>query len=98
MSGESRNSLCWCGSARKQKRCHGDQKPRTTSLGLRFEHYASILEGRPEVDWFEAITENYLVPGGRPLHNLMRVRERFPVALHGVSLSIGSISPLELNN
>lgn len=66
-------------------------------LGLRAEHYASILEGRPEVDWFEAITENYLVPGGRPLHNLMRVRERFPVALHGVSLSIGSISPLDLS-
>jgi uncharacterized protein (UPF0276 family) len=66
-------------------------------LGLRVEHYASILEGRPEVDWFEAITENYLVPGGRPLHNLMRVRERFPVALHGVSLSIGSISPLDLS-
>jgi uncharacterized protein (UPF0276 family) len=56
-------------------------------LGLRAEHYTSILEGRPEVDWFEAVTENYLVPGGRPLHNLMRVRERFPVALHGVSLS-----------
>jgi len=66
-------------------------------LGLRAEHYASILAGRPEVDWFEAITENYLVPGGRPLHNLMRVRERFPVALHGVSLSIGSISPLDLS-
>jgi len=66
-------------------------------LGLRVEHYASILEGHPEVDWFEAITENYLVPGGRPLHNLMRVRERFPVALHGVSLSIGSISPLDLS-
>lgn len=65
-------------------------------LGLRVEHYSSILEGQPEVDWFEAITENYLVPGGRPLHNLMRVRERFPVALHGVSLSIGSISPLDL--
>jgi uncharacterized protein (UPF0276 family) len=65
-------------------------------LGLRVEHYASILDGHPEVDWFEAITENYLVPGGRPLHNLMRVRERFPVALHGVSLSIGSISPLDL--
>src|SRR5688572_14355156 len=65
-------------------------------LGLRVEHYASILEGRPEVDWFEALTENYLVPGGRPLHNLMRVRERFPVALHGVSLSIGSTTPLDL--
>jgi uncharacterized protein (UPF0276 family) len=42
------------------------------------------------------VTENYLVPGGRPLHNLMRVRERFPIALHGVSLSIGSTTPLDL--
>ena len=66
-------------------------------LGLRVEHYAEILEGAPAVDWFEAVTENYLVPGGRPLQNLMRVRERFPIALHGVSLSIGSTTPLDLN-
>jgi uncharacterized protein (UPF0276 family) len=65
-------------------------------LGLRVEHYAEILDGKPAVDWFEALTENYLVPGGRPLHNLMRVRERFPIALHGVSLSIGSTTPLDL--
>ena len=51
-------------------------------LGLRTEHYADIFDGKPVVDWFEAITENYLVAGGRPLHNLMRVRERFPVALY----------------
>jgi uncharacterized protein (UPF0276 family) len=65
-------------------------------LGLRVEHYAEILDGQPAVDWFEALTENYLVPGGRPLHNLIRVRERFPIALHGVSLSIGSVTPLDL--
>jgi uncharacterized protein (UPF0276 family) len=65
-------------------------------LGLRVEHYAEILGGDPIVDWFEALTENYLVPGGKPLYNLMQVRERFPVALHGVSLSIGSTSPLDL--
>jgi uncharacterized protein len=65
-------------------------------LGLRVEHYAEIFDGQPDVDWFEALTENYLVPGGRPIHNLMRVRERFPVALHGVSLSIGSTTPLDL--
>lgn len=66
-------------------------------LGLRAEHYAEIFDGKPAVDWFEAVTENYLVAGGRPLHNLMRVRERFPVALHGVSLSIGSTGPLDLS-
>jgi len=65
-------------------------------LGLRVEHYAEIFDGQPDVDWFEALTENYLVPGGKPIHNLMRVRERFPIALHGVSLSIGSTTPLDL--
>jgi uncharacterized protein len=64
-------------------------------LGLRPEHYESILEGEPHVDWFEAITENYLVSGGRPLDNLARIRERWPIVLHGVSLSIGSTAPLD---
>ena len=65
-------------------------------LGLRLEHYAEILAGEPAIDWFEAQTESYLVPGGKPLRNLMRVRERFPVALHGLSMSIGSTAPLDL--
>ncbi len=64
-------------------------------LGLRVNHYEAILAGDPPVDWFEVLTENYLVPGGKPLHYLMRIRERFPVAMHGVSLSIGSTAPLD---
>lgn len=64
-------------------------------LGLRREHYAAILADRPAVDWFEILTENYLVPGGRPLHHLEQVRARFPVVMHGVSLSIGSTAPLD---
>ena len=64
-------------------------------LGLRVDHYEAILADNPVVDWFEALTENYLVPGGKPLDYLMRIRERFPVALHGVSLSIGSTQPLD---
>ncbi len=64
-------------------------------LGLRVEHYESVLAERPPVDWFEVLTENYLVPGGKPLDYLMRVRERYPVAMHGVSLSIGSSAPLD---
>ena len=63
-------------------------------LGLRVEHYAEILAERPQVDWFEALTENYLVPGGKPLYNLMSIREHYPMVLHGVSLSIGSTAPL----
>jgi len=65
-------------------------------LGLRVDHYEAILSGRPRVDWFEVLSENYLVPGGKPLNYLMRVRERFPVVMHGVSLSIGSTAPLNL--
>ena len=65
-------------------------------LGLRVDHYEAILADRPPVDWFEVLTENYLVPGGKPLDYLMRFRERYPLAMHGVSLSIGSTAPLDL--
>lgn len=64
-------------------------------LGLRVAHYDEILQTDPELDWFEALTENYLVPGGKPLHYLDRIRSRYPVVLHGVSLSIGSTDPLD---
>jgi uncharacterized protein len=64
-------------------------------LGLRVDHYEEILGGAPAVDWFEVLTENYLVPGGKPLSYLMRMRERYPLVMHGVSLSIGSSAPLD---
>ena len=64
-------------------------------LGLRTPHYEAILSSRPRVEWFEALTENYLVPGGKPLHYLERVRTDYPVVLHGVSLSIGGTDPLD---
>lgn len=64
-------------------------------LGLRTPHYAAILERAPAVDWFEIISENYMVDGGKPLHYLDRIRERYPVVMHGVSLSIGSSDPLD---
>jgi len=63
-------------------------------LGLRPAHYDAILNESPAVDWFEIISENYLVPGGKPLHYLDRIRARYPLAMHGVSLSIGSRDPL----
>lgn len=63
-------------------------------LGLRPVHYETILEERPEVGFFEALTENYLVPGGKPLHYLDCIRAEYPLALHGVSLSIGSTHPI----
>ena len=52
---------------------------------------------RPAVDWFEVISENYLVDGGKPLHFLDRIREHYPMVMHGVSLSIGSSDPLDLD-
>jgi len=64
-------------------------------LGLRPPHYTAILESSPAVDWFEVITENYLVGGGRPLHFLDAIRARYPIVMHGVSLSIGSTAPLD---
>ena len=63
-------------------------------VGLRREHYSHVLEQRPRMDWFEVISENFMVEGGRPLQVLERVRERYPIVLHGVSLSIGSTDPL----
>lgn len=66
-------------------------------LGLRTVHYRDILERSPSVDWFEILSENYLQTRGRPLHFLDRVAERYPVALHGVSLSIGGTDPLDLD-
>jgi uncharacterized protein (UPF0276 family) len=64
-------------------------------LGLRTVHYAHILEHGPELDWFEIISENYMFTAGRPLLFLDRIAERYPIVMHGVSLSIGSSDPLD---
>ncbi len=63
-------------------------------LGLRRPHYDYILQHRPPVDWFELISENYLAPGGRPRAILRRIREDYPVVLHGLSFNIGTDEPL----
>jgi uncharacterized protein (UPF0276 family) len=67
---------------------------RGCGIGLRRDHYAAVLSERPEIPWFEVISENFMVPGGRPRHILERVRGHYPVALHGVSLSVGSAEAL----
>ncbi|MEX6500637.1 MNIO family bufferin maturase [Pseudomonas zhanjiangensis] len=64
-------------------------------LGLRTPYYQEILEQRPQVDWFEVISENYLVEGGKPLYYLDAIGEHYPLVMHGVSLSIGG--PHELD-
>lgn len=63
-------------------------------LGLRPQHYSEILDHDPEIDWFEVLSENYMVPGGQPLRMLDRIRERYPVVMHGVSLSVASTGKL----
>jgi uncharacterized protein (UPF0276 family) len=64
-------------------------------LGLRPDYYEEILLQKPKVDWFELVTENYLIPGGKPLYYLDKIREHYPVVMHGVSLSLGSTDPLD---
>ncbi len=63
-------------------------------VGLRSEHYEHVTRHWPKMDWFEVISENFMDSGGRPIHILEQVRHHYPVAVHGVSLSIGSIDPL----
>ena len=63
-------------------------------VGLRSQHYPVITEKWPKVDWFEAISENYMDTGGRPLQILEQVRHHYPIALHGTALSIGSVDPI----
>ena len=63
-------------------------------IGLRTRHFASFLAERPPVDWVEAVTENFMAPGGRPIAVLEKVRREMPVVLHGVSLAIGSVGPI----
>jgi len=64
-------------------------------LGLRTVHYSHIVEQKPAVDWFEIISDNYLHTAGRPLDFLDLIAERYPIVMHGVSLSIGSTDPLD---
>lgn len=66
-------------------------------LGLRTEHYQTVLDEKPKVDWFEIISENYMVPGGKPLYFLDKIRADYPMVMHGVSLSIGGTDPLNMD-
>ncbi|MCK5662264.1 MAG: DUF692 domain-containing protein, partial [Thiotrichaceae bacterium] len=67
-------------------------------LGLRSEHYQEVLEQQPkEIDWFEIISENYMIDGGKPLYFLDKIRQDYPMVMHGVSMSIGSTDPLNFD-
>ena len=64
-------------------------------VGLRPEHYKEIFQTQPDIDWFEIISENFMIDGGQPLEILEKILERYPVVQHGVSLAIGSPDPLD---
>jgi uncharacterized protein (UPF0276 family) len=66
-------------------------------VGLRIPHYEDIFSKEPDIDWFEIISENFMVDGGKPLENLEKILERYPVVQHGVTLSIGGPSPLDFD-
>ena len=63
-------------------------------IGLRPPHYPRVVDGTARVDWFEVISENFMIPGGRPLHVLEKARALAPVVLHGVSMNLGGTDPL----
>lgn len=63
-------------------------------LGLRIPHLRHIIENRPAVGWFEIVSENYMVDGGRPIATLDKILDRYPVVQHGVSMYFGSVGPL----
>ena len=66
-------------------------------LGLRTDYYDLILEQHPKVDWFEILSENYMVGGGKPLYYLDAIAERYPLVMHGVSMSVGGTDPLDFD-
>ena len=73
----------------------GGEVPARAGVGLKADHYRTILETRPDVGFFEVHAENYMGAGGPPHRYLTAIRERYPLSLHGVGLSIGADRPLD---
>ena len=67
-------------------------------VGFRVPHHGRVLDERPPMGWFEVISENFMVAGGRPLDNLARLKDSYPVVPHGVSLAVGSVEPLDTDH
>lgn len=68
--------------------------PSTAGIGLRAPHHRHVLSQSPQASWFEAHAENYFADGGFAVESLLEIRERYPLSLHGVGLSLGSTDPL----
>ena len=72
--------------------------PAAAGIGLRKQHHLDVLEAMPRVGWFEAHSENYFSDGGPHIDCLERIREQYPLSLHGVGLSLGSTDPLNADH
>jgi uncharacterized protein len=72
--------------------------PSRAGVGLKAQHYRTILDEQPDIGWFEVHPENYMGDGGPPHRYLSAIRERYPLSLHGVGLSIGGDRPLDENH
>ena len=72
--------------------------PAGAGIGLRAPHYRALIEQRPDVSFIEVHSENYFGAGGPPLHHLALARQHYPLSLHGVGMSLGSVDPLDLRH
>jgi uncharacterized protein (UPF0276 family) len=70
------------------------QQLKGTGLGLRASHYQEIFETKPDVPWFELLSDNYMAAGGLPIQRAEKIRQDYPITLHGVGMSLGSADPL----
>lgn len=84
-----------CARGIPARRTHSDGLPARAGLGLKPQHFAEILATAPDLGFFEIHAENYLVAGGPFHHYLSRIRDRYPLSIHGVGLSIGADGPLD---
>ncbi len=75
-----------------------DRIPASAGVGLRSQHYQDILERKPNIAWLETHPENYFGEGGSPLYYLEKIRNHYPLSLHGVGLSLGSVDPLNIKH
>ena len=66
-------------------------------LGLRSSHYQEIFETKPDVPWFEILSDNYMADGGLPIQRVEKIRQDYPITLHGVGMSLGSADPLNID-
>lgn len=76
---------------------HWDLPDLGLGIGLRTVHFNHVIDNSPAIDWFEIVSENFMDTGGRPLYVLDKVAERYPIVMHGVSMSIGSTDPIDFD-